>query len=424
MGVTQTLRVLLDVNSCVNAAASLVILWLIHGLRLRVRGYVLLIYSMTVCQFVFDLSLVMLFECDPTNSDCLNSCFFLASSFGIASQAWSLCVAMIVAYIVASRRRFPIDKWYGLMFFLIASSSIAVGTIRLLASTTPDFGVTVKQSIYIYDSMRYIEILVNFSVVLLIFSHLRGMNYHELQDNAVYQLARKLLLYPAVQLLSRIGSTQYEDIYGTVFPTDNEGWDKQSIQAILYAALTPLGGFLSMLIFLVVQPGAYRLLRATVACESTPAAATHSAVKDDRLSSSRSAADRQGGDFDTDNIDVDADVDADADENQGGGADFHERDSSVGSLSVAALSSLHGSRVSTSLAATAASAYAPDNSLSTVFSATARSSLHMPRRLADLSEEQLVEVIAAESGAGAGGGGVGSIFKSASGNDLQRSLLP
>ena len=152
---------------------------------------------MTVCQFVFDTSLILLFECKQGDMDCLNSCFFLASSFGIASQGWSVFIAIIVAYIIASRRRFNIDKYYWMMLIATVVVSVTVGAIRVLASVNvenPSFPITIKESIYLYDAMRYLEIIVNLIALGLIFSHLRGMNYHELDNNPIYVLAKKLLL--------------------------------------------------------------------------------------------------------------------------------------------------------------------------------------------------------------------------------------
>ena len=441
-GVTQTLRILLDVNCVLNAASSLIIISLIHRLRLMLRGYVLLIYSMTVCQFVFDAALILLFECKQGDMDCLNSCFFLASTFGIASQGWSVFIAIIVAYIIASRRRFNIDKYYWMMMLAIVVCSVTVGTIRVLASVNannPSFPLTIKESIYLYDAMRYLEIIVNLIALGLIFSHLRGMHLHELDNNPIYVLAKKLLLYPAVQLLSRIGSTQYEDIYGISFPQDSQGWSTQSIQAVLYAVLTPLGGFLSLLIFLCVQPGAWRLTVQTLSpyCICCCIGDKNELGPEDAAclsyhSSGALQEEPAGGKYE--------DYEG---EGEGGvvvyddASPMHERSigNSSSAASFAVLSSLHGSRAGLgglvlsgqSGSAAVSNNNSPtynttvENSLSTVFSAQ-RSSLHTPRKLADLSEEQLVEVIAsqAQSEAAAGGGGV---FKSASHNDLQSPFL-
>jgi hypothetical protein len=183
---------------------------------------------------------------------------------------------------------------------------------------------------------------------------------------------------------------------------------------MIYATLTPIGGILSLLIFLSVQPGAYKLLCSVLACGHWDPSKDDAAADDQEppvMSANSSAAFRY-----------------DEEDGYGGAAEeavFHQRDSgSAAALSVAALSSLHGgSRLAL------ASAFQPDNSLSTVFSATARSSLHLPRRLADLSEEQLVDVIAMQATAerqaastDAAGGGA-SLAKSPSGNDLHRALL-
>jgi hypothetical protein len=360
--VVQTLRVLLDVNSAVNAAASLVILGLVHGLRLRLRGYVLLIYSMTLCQAIFDGGLMMLFECKQTDEDCLDTCFFVVSAAGVASQGWSLFIAASVAYIVSTRKRLDIDKFYVPMALIVIVSSIVVGGIRLAAATKPGFAITVRESIYIYDAIRYIEILVNLFAVLVIFLHLRGMVFDERESNPIWVLARKLLLYPLAQLLSRIGSTQYEDVYSVSFPQDSDGWSKKSWQAVIYSILTPLGGLLSLLIFLRVQPGAWRLFRALICCRRVPA--------DDASRKSNASANR----LSSSSIPQDVDEEDAAMNNEGMDRDW---------ASAASLSSLHGSRFLAS----------PETSLSTVFSAQ-RPSLHAPLRLADLSEEQLVEVIA------------------------------
>jgi len=404
LGVTQSIRILLDVNSCVNAASSILILVLIHALSLRIKGYVLLIYSMTVCQFVFDAALMMLFECRQTDMDCLNSCFFMASSFGIASQGFSVIIALIVSYIIASRRRFDIDKYFRYMVLVVTVCSVSVGTIRVLASSRPAFPISVKESIYLYDAMRYLEILVNAVAVGVIFSHLHGMRFHELDNNPIYVLAKKLMLYPAVQLLSRVGSTQYEDIYGISFPSDADGWSTKSVQAVLYAILTPLGGFLSLCIFLGVQPGAWRLLRSWLYCQpqkDEPDDDARSPVLSANNSSRQDFDDLRGAIGGADSYDDDFATET----------GFHQRDSGL-TISVAGLSSLQGSRMLGGEKL---------DSLSTVFSATGRSSLHTPKKLADLSEEQLVEVIASQGQTPTGS--AGGILKSASQNDLSKPLI-
>jgi hypothetical protein len=382
--VVQTLRILLDVNSAVNAAASLVILGLVHGLKLRLRGYVLLIYSMSVCQAIFDGGLMMLFECKQTDAKCLDTCFFVVSAAGVASQGWSLYIAASVAYIVSSRKRLDIDRFYVPVAIIVIVSSIVVGGLRLAAATNPGFAITVRESIYIYDSIRYLEILVNLLAVLVIFLHLRDMVFAERESDPIWVLARKLLLYPLAQLLSRIGSTQYEDVYSISFPQDSDGWSKKSWQAVIYSVLTPLGGLLSLLIFLRVQPGAWRLFSALICCRRSLAddASRKSIASVNRLSSSSSIL-------------------QDADEEDA--AMNRDRDYA------ASLSSLQsGSRFLAS----------PETSLSTVFSAQ-RPSSHAPLRLADLSEDQLVEVIAQ----GSPSHNHSVIIKSSSATSLQDPLL-
>jgi hypothetical protein len=382
--VVQTLRILLDVNSAVNAAASLVILGLVHGLKLRLRGYVLLIYSMSVCQAIFDGGLMMLFECKQTDAQCLDTCFFVVSAAGVASQGWSLYIAASVAYIVSSRKRLDIDRFYVPVAIIVIVSSIVVGGLRLAAATNPGFAITVRESIYIYDSIRYLEILVNLLAVLVIFLHLRDMVFAERESDPIWVLARKLLLYPLAQLLSRIGSTQYEDVYSISFPQDSDGWSKKSWQAVIYSVLTPLGGLLSLLIFLRVQPGAWQLFSALICCRRSLAddASRKSIASVNRLSSSSS-------------------IPQDADEEYV--AMNRDRDYA------ASLSSLQsGSRFLAS----------PETSLSTVFSAQ-RPSSHAPLRLADLSEDQLVEVIAQ----GSPSHHHSVIIKSSSANSLQDPLL-
>lgn len=279
MSVTETLRIVMSVTSIVNALSSLLILALIHALRLRVSGYVLLIYSMSLCQAVFDASLMMLFECNQQNGSCLNTVFFVASAAGIASQGWSLVIASVVGYIIATRKRFDIDHHYPLFLAGVALSSLAVGTIRLLASLRTDFPISIRQSIYIYDGMRYIEIAVNLLVLAIVFRDLGHMAFDQLPSSPIYALAKKLLLYPAAQLLSRIGSTQYEDVYGISFPSD-DAWNVKSGQALLYCLLTPLGGLLSLLIFVHVQPGAKALILRLLGCSSSHDDAQHMSMDD------------------------------------------------------------------------------------------------------------------------------------------------
>lgn len=418
LDVVQTLRILMDFNACLNAAASLVILWLIYGLRLPMRGYVLLITSMTVCQFVFDGSLVMLFECPQTDIDCLNSCVFIASSFGIASQGWSLCIAVVVGYIIATRRHFDIDKWYPLMGVAIASSSASVGLIRVLASsaqTGEGFPISPRESIYLYDAMRYLEIFINLATLGVIFYHLRDMAVDQLPSSPIYVLAKKLMLYPAAQMLSRIGSTQYEDYYGVVFPTDSGGWSKQSVQAVLYSILTPLGGSLSLLIFLYVQPGACKLLVSVSTCspiqeDPLPSLAASSRVSDsspDKRSLQRSRSHSRSAGYE-DSPSATSASQRFSDDHDG---------AFCSNLSEGAMSQHSSVRLGFFSDPSAS----PRNSLSTVFSAIQNEAsmqvAHGPRSLVALSEEQLVEAIVSQAQRSA------AIVKSSSSSALHALLL-
>jgi hypothetical protein len=198
-------------NFGINTLASAFTLYLIYVIN-RNNDYNSIIKYLTISQFLFDAS-QYLFGIDNELIAIIYMPFTLAT--GVASASFSLFLCSILSYIVISRDYLDVNyikMRYLVIIFLISAS---IGVSLLLASIYNDANMY-SNVFSVYNDLRMLIIVIIIILILWTFKVIYEMKIGASQKNnhPIYLLAKRLSLYPIVQLISRLPIFFYQFIYG------------------------------------------------------------------------------------------------------------------------------------------------------------------------------------------------------------------
>jgi hypothetical protein len=281
--------------SVVNLLASLLTLWLIFKMK-QYNGYMYMVLSMTLAQAAFDANL-FLFESKNEDSQLAN--IFFGVWCGTAAALWSLIICVVTTYIISSRKYFNIEQNFRYMLIGTTLASIWNAIACVVERKEND-----KQAFNTFFTIFNIDrILIVVATGLSISISFIQINSYSMfsskhnkstsTDNAVNMLAKRLCLYPLVQIVSRLPITVYQLVYDEplrafafhVCP-DSCPTSSQKTWFFLSVIFTPAGGAGNFLAFLAVQPNARALLWNLIcyATTKTPEMREQSYIDDEQLS--------------------------------------------------------------------------------------------------------------------------------------------
>jgi hypothetical protein len=113
----------------------------------------------------------------------------------------------------------------------------------------------------IYNSVRLVIIgLTLVAMARLYYKMWQVINGYDRHFSPLYHLTRRLLFYPLVQVVCRLGSTPYIAIYKSTIDTypEHAGF-MQTV--LLFLGLAPTAGFGGLLVFIHMQRGAKEILK-------------------------------------------------------------------------------------------------------------------------------------------------------------------
>jgi hypothetical protein len=266
----------------ISTLCSLLTLYLLHDIA-RTRkwtGFAGLVYVLTVSQLVYDLG----FYVRPSTSVVGNFTYFLLQiTGGLATTLTTNVISWIVVRIALTMHSYNIKKNFVLivsivlLLSLVPSFLIAAGIWGFLGASS--HGIYTFFLYYYYAGVRVASILFNFACYVLLAVKLRRMGWTfsgaprpsgGLPAHPVCVLASRMIFYPVVQVLTRLPAAWLE--FGYEMPEeamDDDAAYQQQLQTrayqtamTLYSISSPCAGVGFLFIFLLMQPAAFRHLKA------------------------------------------------------------------------------------------------------------------------------------------------------------------
>ena len=239
----------MSVVAIISILCSLTTLTLIHRIG-KWSGYLLLVYSLTVCQLIYDFS--FLFFGGYHFRTVYSVIQFLVTVGGVGVALWSNILSVVVLHIVTYHSSLDIGKYY---IFLFAFSTLpALGwAIYCVFSDKIDLNDS------IYNYFRFLSILINY------------LKRNTPSLGPLKVLSSRFKYYPICQVLIRTPAVIYQYSYG--FGTSgyrSPSSTTQFVSLIFYAMFAPIGGIAYFIVFLCMQPQAKEelqvFLRAHFSC--------------------------------------------------------------------------------------------------------------------------------------------------------------
>ena len=235
------------------------------------NGSTLLIYSLSLCQFLYDFSLFLV-PCAPMTAVCGVSSVFLTSFFGFATSMWSNFIMYSIFQTVYNfNRNSQITFDIKLNFKLIASFTMIIsllsGVIGVVADSYGTYSPINNGFNAIYAYVRLALVFINVIIYICMLQQLFYIRKDEIPNltnntaETIHLIVKRMIYYPIIQAITRGGMTWYQVAYS---PTDIDyttGSMTKYISLWLYAICTSITGLLYFLVFIIMQPNAYKHLK-------------------------------------------------------------------------------------------------------------------------------------------------------------------
>lgn len=179
-----------------------------------------------------------------------------------------------IYYIAKKKCSFNVERTFWNWCFApiwCASLTLAIATIVIDSLDSND---AMYACLLTYYTLRLVSILFNVIVYTLIWHKLKELGISGNPDeqgniHPLHVLSTRLIYYPVIQVVSRLGATWYEAAYVIdSHPYNSSSSSLQTISLFCFAILTPIAGILYLAAFLYLQPKAYAYMMDNMCCWS------------------------------------------------------------------------------------------------------------------------------------------------------------
>ena len=197
---------------------------------------------------------------------------------GLSVTFWTNLISFVTFYIVQFQRSYDVIGYFKITSAIILVPSVIIGLLTVYFDLhSLDIGYTVVH--WLYYSLRLVSILVNFLFFVVIQYRIWTMftsstlTDAESAHFAIVALSKRVLLYPVMQLIVRLPRAVYEAQYGfSQYPGNTS--PSQFALSCVCSITEPSAGTGYLIIFLVMQPDAYKMLvrllsRLCLCCDCT-----------------------------------------------------------------------------------------------------------------------------------------------------------
>lgn len=273
---------------CIIGIVASVLTILVIGRMLPMTSHVYLIFFMTLFQLIYDAA--FFFKDGTTGYVGRSVANFLTIFAGISTSLISNWIAYAMFYTVVYRKKFDVITNLRVLHASYGVPSTIVGVLFLCVVFPQGHQHPLLKDIivkYINNIIRFGSILLNFILILgttLHVYYLYGKTGNRSpSDIAVSALCQRMVFYPIIQAIGRVGAAWYEIGYGlTYVPTHPS--DVRYASMVFMAIICPLVSVGYLIVFLWMQPNAWNHLKSILMLESVS--------REDELSTQTNRANR------------------------------------------------------------------------------------------------------------------------------------
>ncbi len=278
MLLVQDYRSIVLAVASVSLLADLLTVSLIVSMGKR-TGFLMLVMSLSMSQLLYDIGFFFRNSAEesqgPAAFDFLTFTYIFTQIVGgIATTLITNAIAFIVAIIAFTLRSYDIAanlKYIaGWIFFLAFVPAMCAAILRL---TSPELWY---YPYYYYISLRAVSIVVNIVLCGMLIVRLNGMGIYIFSGKSndsihpIAALSSRMILYPIIQVLTRLGAIWMELAYpaGTVADDDSALHDDPNyrIALTLFSIFGPAAGIGFFVVFIFMQPKALMHLYTWLRC--------------------------------------------------------------------------------------------------------------------------------------------------------------
>ena len=251
-------------------------------------GYIKLILAMSWYQLLYDITLF-----NDVNNVGIYPIEYITHVAqlirGIGSSFVSSWIAFVLFYVVVYKKTFDIMKNH--MYIILSTVIIWLPIVvvysvgALPEGSNPHLVDFANLTLYYYA--RLISIALNFIMVgCIMYKNYRVRSKNKSKtpaEIAINTLCRRVMYYPILQTIGRSGYAWYEFQYGFNFSISQVEHDPERYGLLMYSAIiTPTVSIGYLILFLYIEPHAYRIFKKIFCGINTP-----EKDSDNRSSSSR-----------------------------------------------------------------------------------------------------------------------------------------
>jgi hypothetical protein len=245
-----------------SIATSVLTIALIFYMRnrkvLRITVYLEMVIAMTIWQALYDLSFFYIqVVCDAPGT-CLTGNVLYFTLTSVTTSLWSLLIICCVGWVTFCKRVPPANflrYCWGIVIVVFIGVFLSMEELMRAGN----IGSALHVSSIARLTISFLSLAVILALYLSIFR--RSGVAHAKQD-PLYHLVRKLVWYPIVHLISRMGGSIYDNVYNRLPSTYEEGSAfLETFLMFIFMILTPSAGIGCGAVFCSIQKGGWICLK-------------------------------------------------------------------------------------------------------------------------------------------------------------------
>ncbi len=262
-------------NIAINVVASLLTLVLIWFMRrngeLKVNLYLKCVLMMTFHQMIYDASLALGFPCAPSTP--YQTCTSIhVGGFvygGLGAALFSLMIIVATTYVVEFSKQ-PSPKQTYIAFAIVYAIILGWTIAYAHGGYHAHYDLSSYGSLLAYfNNCRFVIIGITIAILLWLQYRMRQITHgQDRSRNPLYHLTRRLIFYPIIQVVCRLGVAPYNLTYKSsidAYPESAGG--TQTFWLFVFVLFTPSAGMGAFLLFLYMQRGAKEQFCRLMCCD-------------------------------------------------------------------------------------------------------------------------------------------------------------
>jgi hypothetical protein len=250
------------INTAASALTLILMLFMYKRNALKFNLFIKCVLLLTTYQFMYDASLALGYECGPTSSGARRYCtslWMIGWTFGgFGAALWSLIILIVAARTIISKTEPTKGQQYivfALAHLFMIAWAVPYARGGLVFYREPSYFTSLLVA---YNDTRLAIVFI--TIFVMVYLYFKVVSYSNF--GPVQHLFRKLVFYPIIQCVTRLGACAYQFKYHSTideYPARPDSLQRYLLY--LYVLFTPLAGGLSFLVFLNMKDEAKKYLR-------------------------------------------------------------------------------------------------------------------------------------------------------------------